>query len=361
MATVLYHKTGGWFIAYRNAGSRKLIREYFGNTEDGKKQAKIRLAEVGLMKLKGGTLRNSSHMYLDELAQHYLNNAKLKKKTERWRHEFASLLNKDILPCLCSKPVDNLNYKDILRLTDADENGPWKEKKAVTVGRYLGYLRAVFQFGIDKEFTEKNPLRTWKRLVDVPRKPALTFEDFQRIISNAAPHLAWALEVEWYLGTRPGVSELFSIKWCDVNINNKEIHIRGTKTKESDRFIPLPEDFVSRLRAVKTQATSEYVVDYKGHSVRQLRRSFKAACNRADIKYDIRPYDVRHLFASVILQKGGDLAAVSKLLGHSRIETTQRHYYHLMSGEKKRSVGLLPVITPPPPIQPVVAEIGHVA
>jgi integrase len=352
MASILFHKTGGWFIAFRERGNRKLIREYFGKTEEGKRNAEVRLAEVKFKKLKGEELVDRSGMYLDQLAQLYLEDAKARGKTLRWRTEFASRLNADILPNLSSKPVDKLTYADILALTG--KGGAWETKSMVTAGRYLGYLRAVFQFGIDKKFTRNTPFTDWTRPKDTKRKPDLTIEALQKIISHAQPHLAWALQVEWYLGTRPGPSELFGVRWSDVNFDNMMIHVRGTKTEESDRYVPVPAEFIARLREAKMLAASDYVVEYRGHPVRQMRRSFKAACQAAGIKFDIRPYDVRHLFATVMLNKGADLAAVSKILGHSRIETTMERYYHLMEGEKARAVSLLPPMTAP--VQPVGAK-----
>jgi site-specific recombinase XerD len=46
-------------------------------------------------------------------------------------------------------------------------------------------------------------------------------------------------------------------------------------------------------------------------------------------------YDLRHLFASVKLSGGADLAAVSKLLGHSNAQQTTNTYYELLKGEKQ--------------------------
>jgi integrase len=36
------------------------------------------------------------------------------------------------------------------------------------------------------------------------------------------------------------------------------------------------------------------------------------------------------------------LAAVSALLGHASIDTTQKHYYHLLAGEKERAIATKP-------------------
>ena len=52
-------------------------------------------------------------------------------------------------------------------------------------------------------------------------------------------------------------------------------------------------------------------------------------------------YDIRHLFASVMLAGGADLAAVSILMGHSSTQMTANVYYELLEGEKKRAISLL--------------------
>jgi len=43
-----------------------------------------------------------------------------------------------------------------------------------------------------------------------------------------------------------------------------------------------------------------------------------------------------------MLADDADLAAVSALLGHQSIQTTQQAYHELLKGEKERAVGLLP-------------------
>lgn len=68
-------------------------------------------------------------------------------------------------------------------------------------------------------------------------------------------------------------------------------------------------------------------------------------------------YDVRHLFATTLLREGGDLAAVSKLMGHSSVHMTANQYYHLLGDEKRRTIAKLPSLSPeqqdaPPPVQP---------
>jgi len=53
-------------------------------------------------------------------------------------------------------------------------------------------------------------------------------------------------------------------------------------------------------------------------------------------------YDLWHLFATAMLANGADLAAISKLLGHSTVKMTADVYYHYLEGEKGKAVGKLP-------------------
>ncbi|RLB33014.1 MAG: site-specific integrase, partial [Deltaproteobacteria bacterium] len=147
------------------------------------------------------------------------------------------------------------------------------------------------------------------------------------------------------LGTRPGPSELFSLKWKDVDWEKGQVWIYGRKTKQW-RAVPIGDHFLVRLREMKDKAKTEFIIEYQGKPIKKLRRSLESACRRAGIPYRVRMYDVRHLFASVMLAGGADLAAVAAIMGHS-IDTLQRNYYELLKGEKKRAIQLLPLLSGP--------------
>lgn len=55
-------------------------------------------------------------------------------------------------------------------------------------------------------------------------------------------------------------------------------------------------------------------------------------------------YDLRHNYETFLMNKGADLAAVSKLKGHSRTSTTANRYYETRSDEIVRAASLLPDI-----------------
>ena len=84
------------------------------------------------------------------------------------------------------------------------------------------------------------------------------------------------------------------------------------------------------------------MIEYHGKPVERMNKAYQAAVERAGIKVPTRMYDLRHLYATTMLTNGADLAAVSKLMGHSTITMTADTYYQYMVGEKERAVGLLP-------------------
>ena len=120
--------------------------------------------------------------------------------------DFSNLLNKVFLPALTRKPVNNLGYDDIL-----EAMRPFLPRTQATRNRYLGYLRAVFRFGMAHGLTKNNPLANWKKPKEQPRRVSLTVTQLCRIMRHSPEHLRWAIEVEWNLGARPGPSELFAL------------------------------------------------------------------------------------------------------------------------------------------------------
>ncbi|EMG36578.1 site-specific recombinase XerD [Desulfocurvibacter africanus PCS] len=331
---------GRYYIAYRIPGRKSPTKEYFGRGKDALRDARIRAAEISLSKEKGEIARGSSAMFLDELAQGYLNDAKARGASESYIKDFASLLNKKILPVLTTRPVDQLEHADIIRLASE-----WENRSSATCNRYLGYLRAVFIFGVRQGLITRNPMAQWRKAKERGKHEVrLTVEDLQRLIAHAEPHIAWALEVAWMCGARPGPTELFRLRHDDHDPNSLTLHVRGTKTAQSDRLVPITQAESLRLIEMEPFSKSGFVIEYEGQPVNQMYKGLKTAIRRAGLNYEVRWYDVRHLWASEMLRQGADLAAVSALLGHADITTTQRRYYHLLQGEKKRAVGLRPVI-----------------
>ncbi|KHK02911.1 tyrosine-type recombinase/integrase [Desulfovibrio sp. TomC] len=284
-------------------------------------------------------------MTFRELAAKYLSHLKVSGRTENNTRKLAKMVENQFNPLIGDRAVNSMTYIDdmvpfiqFFQETDGKQGRP---RSQLTVNRYGDYVNAIFNFGVTTGLTKVNPMKGRKKSREKPRDVQLTVNDVKRIMDHAEPHVRWAMEVCFSLGTRPGESELLALKWDHIDLEKGIAKIYASKTK-TYRSVPIAPALLEKMKGKKPSSMSGYVIEWRGQPIGMIRKGFRRACERAGIKYPVRMYDLRHLFATTMLSKGADLAAVSKLLGHSMISTTTSHYYHCLEGEKERAVSLLP-------------------
>lgn len=322
---------GRWYVSYRDEFGRQRTKTFDRESLDR------RLAEAFDLEVKAKKKRRESlepqrelgAIYLDELAQLYLDDCKARGCSVQYLKNVASMLNNHALPLLGVKPVQDLTYSDCLQVA-----ARYAGRTTATINRNMEALKRIFRWGVRHGYIQTNPMQAWTPGKEPRRQVRLTVDDLKKIHRHAAPHLQWIIEVEWNLGTRPGASELLSLRWDNVDFDKRCVWVYATKTKEW-RSIPVSDDFMRKLLERKAVARTEYVIEYKGRPIRKVRRAFQTAARKAGITYPVRLYDIRHLFASVMLAGGADLAAVSKLLGHASTKMTADVYYEMLKGEKE--------------------------
>jgi len=64
-----------------------------------------------------------------------------------------------------------------------------------------------------------------------------------------------------------------------------------------------------------------------------LRHLLERMAKDVGVKGRVNPHSFRHAFAINYLRNGGDIASLSKLLGHANIETTIKHYLHFTTND----------------------------
>lgn len=339
--------TGNWYCQYRVEGKKSPVKEYFSKGEAGKKAAVDRDLEIKSLKNNGKEIHPSS-MRLDELGQLYINyKARLlrRKRLVQGKEHLkllVSKLNNDWLPLLSTMPIERLkpsHFEQVHALYDG--------KSVATQNRYMDYLNTLLNYGVKLGHIKKNPMADWWRSTrqkESSRDLVLTLDEFRSLYDHAAPHLQWVLEVMWETGARPGVSELFSLKWDDVNWDAKTLHIRGTKTRQSNRTIPISDKFKQRLSQKFEEAQTEYVLEYRGKRLKGVRRSLIRAKKAAKIDDKLCLYHIRHLFTTTMLANGADIKAVAALLGHSSPQMIFKVYYHLIEEKKEEAIRNKPAL-----------------
>lgn len=333
-------KDGRWIVVYYDSAGKQHQKGGFGRGKDGWKLADAFDKQWQADKSNGRKVEppRLDGAYLDDIAQHYLDHLKATGKSQKFRTELRSLFDEHIVPLLCDKPVDKIQYSECSGVVGYFEN---RNCSRHTINRYLRYLRTIFRHGIEYGLTTNNPLSKWKAPKEPKKHVTLSVESLERVMGKAPDHLWWALTVAFNLGVRPGKTELFALRWEHVDWSAGSVWVPGTKTDGSRRHVPITQEFRAQLYARSQMASTDYLVEYKGRPVKCIRRAWTTACRNAGVS-DADLYDVRHLFASSMLAAGADLAAVSKMLGHKNISTTQDRYYHLLKGEQARAIALLP-------------------
>ena len=136
-------------------------------------------------------------------------------------------------------------------------------------------------------------------------------------------------QILFYTGLR--ANELLNLSWADIDLETKTIFIRNddnftTKTKQ-DRTLPLNKKALQiflnqngkeKRGLVFTKRGIRYNVDY-------VSKKFKQAVRETPVNQKIHLHSLRHSYASNLVAKGVSLYHVSKLLGHTRISTTEKY------------------------------------
>lgn len=93
------------------------------------------------------------------------------------------------------------------------------------------------------------------------------------------------------------------------------------------------------------EATSEWVFPNPktGLPYHSCRNAWVTACQRAGLP-GLRMHDLRHTYASMMLDSGSDIVDVQQALGHTQLKTTAG-YLHLTEGRKRQNANAAAVAT----------------
>ena len=152
-------------------------------------------------------------------------------------------------------------------------------------------------------------------------------------------------------GLRP--AEPIHLLKDDVNLETGDVYIRKSK-KHKDRHIIVSEDMRNLCRAFDSLQRPERVYFFE-HNNEVLSRKWMShhfhwlamKSNIGDKAAALRPYDLRHMFASRAIMKWIDdgqdvmvlLPYLSVYMGHANIESTL-YYVHLLPERLKKSAGI---------------------
>ena len=209
-----------------------------------------------------------------------------------------------------------------------------------SVRRELTRIKAVLRHAVTLGYIEDLPKGISIPMGTQKENIPPTEEELSRMYDVAPAHMKRVIVLGAYFGMRVGSCELLSLRWEDVDMDKWVIclHAAEKNRKEPLRLIPISEAFrhlFLKWRAEDAQYSAcTTVVNYKGRSVKYISCAWKTLCRKAGIGRSIRPYDLRHAFATNGLRKGIDIGALARIMGHRDTTMILRKYQHVELSDK---------------------------
>ena len=239
---------------------------------------------------------------------------------------------------------------DLSHVSSSHINDYFKHRRlsAATQSRILTCLRVFYQYLITQKLIETNPTAILHHPKQTQKLPIfLNIEEVDRLLNTPNKKTIFGLrdramlELLYSCGLR--VSELITLDYHNINLNEEYIRIHGKGNKE--RLLPMGEVAIDYLNTYEIKArpfllksgqTDHYFLSNRGSGM--SRQNFfyiiKAYAAKAGIDKPLSPHTLRHAFATHLVQQGADLRSVQLMLGHSDISTTQI-YTHIQNVQLK--------------------------
>jgi integrase len=203
------------------------------------------------------------------------------------------------------------------------------EAAPATINKELGLLKHAFNLAVKEwEWLDANHLASVSlEPVNNARDRWLTWEE-ERALLEASPD--WLKEIVVFaLNTGMRLGEIVNLKWHNVDLTRSTMTLVRSKNQLRGT-LPINSRVFEILMMKGGQAGCDYVFCSKVGTrlfARNLRRTFVIAREKAGLT-DVRFHDLRHTFATRLVQNGVDLYRVQRLLGHKTHVMTQRYAHH---------------------------------
>jgi len=239
------------------------------------------------------------------------------------------MLERRVLSLWGSKKISEITREDVQQFQTAFMRAGCKPG---TANRYMALVKYIFNLAEQWEVIEKTPARYISKLEDNNHKERyLSPKETDRLLAELknCKSLAVADIIEFLILTGARKSEVVNLPWQEVNLDKGFWTLPPERNKAKvKKIIPLSRGALNILKKRKDNG-SEYVFPKPktGRPIKHFHHTWDRIRINAGVP-DLRIHDLRHNFASLLINSGRSLYEVQKLLGHSNISTTQR-YAHL--------------------------------
>jgi integrase len=260
------------------------------------------------------------------VSERYLPHARATKRS--WQTD-ETILRNHILPALGRLTLDQISSERIAELINGMRANGYASG---TTNRVLVLLRYIFNLARKWSVPSvgANPTAGLGMAPEVHRQRFLTAEETNRLLTaiDEEENQVAAQAIKLLLLTGGRRSEITQAKWEHVDWQRRTLLVPMSKSGKP-RTIALNGAAIALLQSIPRDQGSEYIFPspYSGHPFASLFYPWDRIRRRAGLD-DVRLHDLRHSFASFLVNHGVSLYVVQGLLGHTQVRMTQR-YAHL--------------------------------
>lgn len=278
-----------------------------------------------------------------DFREKFLNTLKLKDKSTQ--DGYRATLN-SFGYFLDGEDYTRVTGEDYLRVTPEDVIEYLQEllqrNKASTVNNRHEKLRKFYDFIMKeqdkaeiKRILKVNPFTEveQKKVKDIPKPPMSTkqFYDFVTLSKKLPNESIYGFIAEILVGTGMRINELLALKKSDIDLKNRIISIRESKT-DVPRKTSYPVILRSKMSLYCTRLQADDLLFNQSYGT--VRRHFEHISDMCEIKvigddgtvYGGSPHTLRHTFASTLEEKGVPISLLNRVMGHVPGTETERTY-----------------------------------
>jgi integrase len=239
-----------------------------------------------------------------------------------------SILKNHLLPRFAKRYMDDITRQDIVKLhLDRKASGA----AAGSANRLLIMMRFIFNLALRWEVPgiKDNPTKNVPLMPENNKKERYLSQDEARQLYAAVcqsdnPILQYIVPMLILTGARK--REVLDARWEDFDLDRRLWRIPTTKLGKP-RHVPISDGVMSLLGSVPDSPEYVFANPRTGKPYVSIFCSWNTARKLAGLP-EVRVHDLRHSFASLLINNGRSLYEVQKILGHTQVKTTQR-YAHL--------------------------------